>query len=158
MGKKDTKEFIGTIELGEVIRVSDPCYDMDVWCAGTIENVLPGKYNCYFTITDDRDWGKHVSELEVVHETEKECKEFTLADFEVGVDSGTCGIYDIDYFSENRDDADWYTRVTDPTIDGFGDVHDGKCVVCSSGYGDGGYDCCVGRSNGKAVAFKVRFI
>ena len=39
-------EKIGKIKLSDKVRVSDPGYDMDVWCAGTIENVLPGNYLC----------------------------------------------------------------------------------------------------------------
>lgn len=30
------------IELGDKVVISDPCYDLDVWCSGTLENVKPG--------------------------------------------------------------------------------------------------------------------
>lgn len=30
------------IELGDKVVISDPCYDLDVWCNGTLENVKPG--------------------------------------------------------------------------------------------------------------------
>ena len=26
------------------LRVTDPCYDMDTWCAGTLEDVKNGKW------------------------------------------------------------------------------------------------------------------
>ncbi len=29
------------IELGDKVMVSDPCYDLDIWCQGVLENVKP---------------------------------------------------------------------------------------------------------------------
>ena len=33
-----------TIKLGNKVMVSDPCYGLDTWCQGVLENVLPGNY------------------------------------------------------------------------------------------------------------------
>ena len=32
------------ITLGQRVRVTDPCYDLDVWCTGTLDNVKAGVY------------------------------------------------------------------------------------------------------------------
>jgi hypothetical protein len=83
------------------------------------------------------------------------------ASFEVGVDSGQAGIYDEDYYrqyhSEDDCNDDWYGDICDLTTP-FG-TKDGKCVVSSSGYGDGGYDCYLLKDkNNEVVGFQIVFI
>lgn len=110
------------IRLGEKVMVSDPCYGLNTWCQGVLENVLPGKYNCEVEYKDEGDWGIRVSAIEVTHE-DYAYEMFESQDFEVGVDSGQAGIFDYDYYcqyhtdindSEHVDD-DWYDRVCDKT-------------------------------------------
>lgn len=31
----------------DVLRISDPCYDKDVWCCGTVKNCEVGKWNSF---------------------------------------------------------------------------------------------------------------
>ena len=53
MSERDQKE-VGTFEVASgIIVVSDPCYDMDTWCRGNIDNVHDEAYalgaqNAYF--------------------------------------------------------------------------------------------------------------
>ena len=35
----------GSIILGENVRITDPCYSPDTWCAANI-SILPGEYEC----------------------------------------------------------------------------------------------------------------
>ena len=52
---------------------------------------------------------------------------------------------------------EWYLDVCDLT-NPFG-TKDDKCVVSSSGYGDGGYDCFLLRDkNNEVVGFQIVFI
>lgn len=110
------------IRLDEKVMVSDPCYGLNTWCQGVLENVLPGNYECNVEYSDEGDWGTRVAAIEVTHE---DCRifRFEAEDFEVGVDSGQAGIFDYDYYcqyhtdrkdSEHVDD-DWYNRVCDKT-------------------------------------------
>ena len=40
-------EKVGQIHItGQHIDITDPCYDADVWCRTSIENMAPGMYNC----------------------------------------------------------------------------------------------------------------
>jgi hypothetical protein len=106
-----------TIKLGNKVMVSDPCYGLDTWCQGVLENVLPGNYNCYVEYSDEGDWGERVSAIEVVHEKYDRPLdiEFESEDFEVGVDSGQAGIFDYDYYvryhNKHTVDDSWYDRV-----------------------------------------------
>lgn len=213
------KENVGTIELEDKVRVSDPCYDVDTWCAGTLENVLQGKYQCYSQDVDAGDWGIRVASIEVRHEDYLDVEPTELQDIDVGVDSGQAGIYDLNYFIKAREDKDgedaWYKRVCDLTFGYFDNPNyipfnksifweddfeeaelvtkkltqelalkyikaknkyrdsivskemigkfisstlDNKCLVSSSGDGDGSYHCFVGRNeNGKIVSIKIDY-
>lgn len=114
------KENVGGIVLGNKVRVSDPCYDINTWCAGTLENVLQGKYKCYSQKVDEGDWGIRVASIEVRHEDYLNVEPTELQNIDVGVDSGQAGIYDLDYFARNREDKNgddlWYDRVCEKTI------------------------------------------
>jgi hypothetical protein len=114
------KELVGTITLKDKVRISDPCYTIDTWCAGTLENVLEGKYKCFSQEVDTGDMGIRIASIEAIHEDYLHTGEpIEALDFHVGVDSGQAGIYDLDYFIENRKDKygedKWYWRVCDST-------------------------------------------
>ncbi len=155
------------IRLGNKVMVSDPCYGLNTWCQGVVENVLPGIYDCEVEYSDEGAWGVRVAAIEVTHQ---DCGiyRFEMADFEVGVDSGQAGIFDYEYYAKYHTDCterphvddDWYDRVCDITlakesagiIDEFG-------FVSSSGYGDGGYDCWIARNrDGYIVAIRIEYI
>ena len=149
------------IQLGKRVRVSDPCYGTDVWCSGVVDNVKEGTYNVDVEISNEGMWGERVKSLTAIHSEYSGHSIIQKVPFEVGVDSGQCGIYDEDYYrqyhSEDDCNDDWYhdiCKLTDP----FG-TKDDKCVVSSSGYGDGSYDCFLLRDkNNEVVGFQIVFI
>lgn len=153
------------IKLGKKVRVSDPCYGTSVWCAGTIDNVKEGLYNVEVEYSDEGDWGTRVKSLAVMHSEYKDVVCFTeVADFEVGVDSGQAGFYDEDYYQQYHTEADcnddWYDEICNLTLSRkqYG-IKDEKCVVSSSGYGDGGYTCYIARNdNNEVIALMIEFI
>lgn len=115
------------IESGSV-RVSDPRYTLDVWCAGTIENVVPGEYQCFeFKGNFPHDYGEGkmndervaAIEMRLVNDKRKEPIYSEKTDIDVGVDSGQAGFYDTAYFTnvmENSRAAEaWYEKVCDLT-------------------------------------------
>ena len=157
---------LGTIELKNEVMVSDPCYDLGTWCQGIVGGVKAGKYNAFAIITDEGSWGERVAELIVIHE-DADINEITdELDFEVGVDSGQAGIFNLDYYKEHQPDDDydnrksWYRRVCDITCsDGDCGTIDNEGVVSSSGYGDGGYVCYAAyNKENEIVALRVVFI
>lgn len=125
---------IGTITLGRRVHVSDPCYETTCWCAGTLENVLPGRYNCKIVrCNDDCDKGdagtfSRVKSLVICHE-EYKCAPRERIAIEVGVDSGQAGFYDFDYYQgvhpsgEKHLSEEWYERVCESTLKTFPNPH-----------------------------------
>ena len=230
---------IGFLTLGKKVHVSDPCYETNCWCAGTLKNVFPGRYRCVIERCNDdyfeRDsemFGR-VKSIAIYHERYHTSPTEPVP-FEVGVDSGQAGFFDDRYYrryhnkgeSEHFDKV-WYQRVcnntikdipnpkhikkidyfrlefpflseaqlqdatmipckypiypddfelemkiydaelkylkepnSSPTIQiGYAGILDDKCCVASSGYGDGGYECLVGRNaKGQIVSAKIEFI
>lgn len=102
-----------TIFLSEKVRISDPGYHMDTWCAGTLENVLPGEYKCYAQYYSNR-----ISRIEVRHVDHIDIAPVIKSSIDVGVDSGQCGIYDLDYFKTKvtYDRNRWYSDVCNRTF------------------------------------------
>lgn len=114
------KENKGNIILSDAVRVTDPCYDMDTWCAGTIENVLPGDFDCFSQKADTGDWGIRVANIEIRHKDYPDVEPTEwVSNIDVGVDSGQCGLFDNLYFSslcEDKDEKDeFYEEVCDLT-------------------------------------------
>ena len=152
-----------TITLGNKVMLSDPCYGMNTWCHGVVENVLPGIYDCYVEYSDEGDWGVRVAEIDVLHQ---DAKRYSLraADFVVGVDSGQAGIFDYDYYEQHHTDGsvndDWYNRVCAITLsDASAGTIDDRGLVSVSGYGDGGYGCYIANdADGNIVGFKIVYI
>lgn len=165
-----TTENKGTIKFGTKVMVSDPCYGLNTWCQGVLENVLPGQYDCNVEYSNEGDWGIRVSAIEVTHIDYDRCVlNEELEKFDVGVDSGQAGIFDYEYYAKYHTDSterehvddDWYDRVCDLTHTGRfdGNTIDNLGLVSSSGYGDGGYDCWTCRNkDGKIVSIRVEFI
>ena len=57
----------GFIALNDKVMVSDPCYEMNTWCQGVIDNVLKGNYKCTVETSDEGTWGRRVSAIQIVH-------------------------------------------------------------------------------------------
>lgn len=113
----------GTIKLNSKIMVSDPCYGLNTWCQGIVENVLPGTYDCFVEYSDEGDWGTRVSAIEVRNAYYDGPRDFYPEDFEVGVDSGQAGIFDYEYYEKYHSDCkeryhvddNWYNMACDKT-------------------------------------------
>ena len=152
------------IKLENKVMVSDPCYGLNTWCQGVLENVLPGTYDCEVEYSDEGDWGTRVAAIEVTHQDYDGIIRFEPEDFEVGVDSGQAGIFDYDYYCKYHTDDDvnddWYDKVCKITLakNQAGTIDD-LGLVSSSGFGDGGYTCYIARErNGYIVAIRIEFI
>jgi hypothetical protein len=168
---------MGTIKLSQNVRVSDPCYDNDVWCKTKLTNVLPGNYNVFIEKGDEHGWGMRVKSVRVIHE------DFSDTDMweehsEIGVDSGQAGIFcETSYrndtiaesietprsrfdlpFNDNEGDK-WYEKMCNFTLsdDQYGIYETG--VVTSSGIGDGGYPLeVIKERNGYIVGMRITYL
>ena len=100
-----TAENRGFIKLGDKVMVSDPCYGLNTWCQGVLENVLPGEYECKVGFADEGKWGIRVADIEVTHKDYVDkFLEMRPEAFEVGVDSGQAGIFDYEYYKKYHTD------------------------------------------------------
>jgi len=98
------------IDLGEfemtspVMRVSDPCYERDVWCCGTVDHCKLGTWEAGVLKTDEGEWGTRCAVLAVRHKdtgpdfnvirlgkVRKVACKCVEQSFEVGADSGNYG-------------------------------------------------------------------
>ena len=164
-----------TILLSDKVRVSDPCYDNDVWCKTMLTDVLPGEYEVTVDRHDDESWGNRISQLQVVH------RDYTHKDLvwnehsEIGVDSGQAGIFcestyrndevdintpESDFFLPMNDQSGdaWYEKMCKFTLSGQGWGSYETGVVTSSGYGDGGYPLEIIEEDGKIVGMRITYI
>lgn len=103
------------IELGNKVMVSDPCYDLDIWCQGMLENVKPGTWRTKAENLNVNCWGNRCSALIAWHEDVEEPDDFEETDIRVGVDSGQACIYDYNHFAYIKDDRErderWYDSI-----------------------------------------------
>ncbi len=54
---------IGTFQTSsDVLRITDPCYDKNVWCTGTLKNCKVGKWSAFIKYSFEGAWGTRVAE------------------------------------------------------------------------------------------------
>ena len=176
MRSKISKAALGNFQIvSGKVRMTDPCYDVDTWCSGEVEDVKCGTWLATVYHFDEQEWGIRNGYLLVTHESymfNPELADWEKVDFEVGVDSGQAGIFDSQYYKDgsvvpgpvnsNYGDCDvsedWYGMCCDQTLDtehSAGIVPYG--VVSSSGYGDGGYEGLIIKQGGEVVAMMIDF-
>jgi hypothetical protein len=165
----------GKITLSSKVQVTDPSYNLDVWCTKTIENMLPGEYGTFATIADRGMLGRRVSELMIVHNSVElsNLQFIKTVTGDIGVDSGNCGFFDYEKYKEAKEADDkfeaehndigpftnkWWSisdkaRALGGTLDDWG-------VLSHSGYGDGGYDLYLAydESGENVIAAKVVYM
>lgn len=198
------------------LRVTDPCYTKGTWCAGVLENILPGSWIAEKVVASNEEtggWGDRIAELCIWHgDYIGNVDAHELTEIHVGVDSGQAGFFDESQYPEGETgeymDLDtFYGKVCEGTkgeyritveqmydeetvqymIESY--AKDGKTlpetfiehmrtatrtrsepgylgianvgfgVATHSGYGDGGYNCYIGRNDkGEIVAARIVFI
>lgn len=159
------KKNVGVIELGEIAFLSDPCYGTMSMYNSTIQTI-PGKYNVYVTISESNSrfyMGRITSIMAVHQDYYPKFKTMPKNDREslfCAVDSGTCGIFDKDYFKKfhTEDDVDdeWYDKFV-INMDSFINTEN-KGAISSSGWGDGCYPVYAEYVGDKAFAIRIKFL
>jgi len=155
------------------LRVTDPCYEMDVWCAETIENVCNGTW--FANVGYDQRG--NVAYLAIRHESAAVIDNTSASgwqsadqeDVSIGVDSGQAGFFDLAPYKAQADtkgDASqdaahtaFYNRVCEITNakKPFGVIEFG--AVSRSGYGDGDYRLFMRRdAEGSLIVAMIVFI
>ena len=160
------KKKIGVINLTNDTYLSDPCYGTDTKFNDVIATI-PGEYNVYITRSESKDdfFKNRISSIIAIHKdyvkTQKHYPYHRKYNIACGVDSGTCGIFDADYFEKHHDNLgvedEWYDnnviQMTDYKIT------DGLGVICSSGVGDGYYPVYMELTDtNEAFAIRIKFL
>ena len=147
------KVFIGTLELGDKVDITDPCYNKDVWCRMTTD-CKAGTYYAYANINDEG----RVAYLEISLNGLDRRGIIVDEIGEIGVDAGMAG-----FFNNKPDypDSEW-SEMCDKywcKKDENGAYLDywllDYGVVSSSGYGDGCYPV---LANKNRDYFTIEFI
>lgn len=161
---------LGKIELGNTVIVTDPCYEIGTWCTYLINTMKPGTYEASVAICNDTsaDWRSGRIAVQyvlpngmTVEDFNKKAKEYSS----IGVDSGTAGIFDFEYFKEVQETKDdhykdekFYNARNQASPVWTIGTPDKKGIVTSSGIGDGGYTVSCIEENGEIIAISLVFI
>lgn len=174
LSSTETIVDFGTFNVtsGELV-LSDPCYDVGVWCMKKVDGVKNGVWKFYGIQSDEGVFGLRISAIYAVHE-EAETVSLVLEHIDnLGVDSGQFGIFDADFYRNDSQFPDGFVPKNDFASGENGGKFYGACCdltlsdqkggvlsgggVASSGYGDGCYDGCVYSLEGEIVGVCVRF-
>lgn len=214
------QELKEQITLTGHIMITDPCYEPDTWCQYDTF-VLSGTYHCFFKSFINGRY-QRIAEIEIKHEQYLQEESTELLPRQIGVDGGSCGIFDYDYYIQNHNRDKWQNRLYNTTCNEADNPNfiqytetpfyknhekmreqnqngelsdedyvkhlfsfqqecieyvqnldlsvefipklraetvDGKCLVSSSGYGDGLYPLyCARNKYGEIVGLKLIFI
>jgi len=167
------------IYLGSEVMVSDPCYSVPTWCQHKLTDVLPGEYlTTAFKSDDTGGWGMRCAALVAVHKDylEDELSWRTVTTADIGVDSGQCGIFDMESYRNDSiaeeittpdsnfhivfdgEGEKWYEKMCKFTLGDqqWGSYNTG--VVSSSGCGDGSYRLLVAKHKGKVIGIAIDYL
>lgn len=167
MNFRDTIFPLGRFEIKGKLRVTDPCYKADIWCAGALDAVS-GTWeagiiyvnNAVAVLAARHESSPLAMEAKTINFGAEARKEQGSADwavpaFRVCVDSGQAGLFDDASYSvrNGRMDEDWYEKVCNITLSDTagGVLEDG--AVSRAGYGDGGYACVYHKNEAELADF-----
>jgi hypothetical protein len=127
------EKYIGKIELGNKVDITDPCYSKNVWCRMTTD-CTPGTYYGYAEKKKGK-WGDRISRLCIRKDDEKGDPGVLSKIGNIGVDSGMAGFFNNkpDFTDEQWDEFCKQVYRGDSWV-----VFNGICS--HSGVGDGSYD------------------
>ena len=104
----------GQITLSEHVLVTDPIYSIKEWCQVTVDNMVPGVYNCF----EQRYDGK-IARIFILKEgVEFESLEFSQSVDILGMDDANIGIFDYQYIKDNKTthDKEWRNALKEKTF------------------------------------------
>lgn len=138
------------IKLGKEVYLTDPCYDITTWCQQLLKKVKSGNWVVDYEYNEFEDGMKQQVILSMAHEdygmTIFNDYDEVVDSASLGVDSGTIGIFDKDYYEkyhfENKIDEDWYDKnICDftKTLRRGANITDDNGVWVNTSCGDGEY-------------------
>lgn len=142
-------EYVGKIELGNKVDITDPCYDKGTWCRMTTD-CEPGEYKGYIEKIDEGEDGTSIASVSI----SKGDKIWGIEEMEcigsIGVDAGLAGFFDN---KPDFNDNEWSSFCSKIKDGDAWNLYNG--IFSCSGYGDGFYDV---YANEERNAFTIVFI
>lgn len=151
---------VGEITLNNNVVVSDPCYEIDTWCALNIGNMQSGKYSVIINYLPDEitNWGDRVGSLIVIKDEDylEDLLESSNLLGEVGVDSGQMSVYNYEEYTNNEERYDSICHKTNHKEAGV--VNNG--AVSNTGFGDGFYPVysIIDEETCEVIGLEIQFI
>lgn len=151
---------IGYKDFTEIVDITDPCYNRDVWCRLNGIKIKAGNYKCVVWMRPDTVTyeGKTYDDTRVAIigiyldgfiPNENYMKEIG----EIGVDAGLAG-----FFNNKPDyDNDQWSEFCNSIRNGDAWIKE-EGFFSSSGYGDGCYPVRAFKINDEIVALEIKFI
>lgn len=141
--------LVGTMQLGDKVDVTDPCYSKKVWCRKTLD-CQPGSYFGYVTVDNTCGYNQ-VHDISIYKDDVKPDDDDIYFIDTICVDSGMAG------FFNNKPDFsnEQWNELCIKTDDGgsFWSMFNG--LFSGSGYGDGQYPV---YANEEGTVFRIIFI
>lgn len=153
-----------TVTSGK-LQVTDPSYDLTVWCTATLDNVRNGLYHAAVLREDQGVWGDRVTHLEIWHDSvnnKKRRLKWQWRDSNIGVDTGIAGFFDFQKFKEIKEQSALNKTFFDVVSEFSNSVDHHEILeygtMSSTGFGDGVYALYVAEDKGEVVAARIVFI
>ena len=158
--KKLKPTVIGYKEFTEIVDITDPGYDRDVWCRLNGIKIKAGNYKCVVwmhpdtVVYDGKEYDDtRVAIIGIYLDGLIPSENYMEEIGEIGVDAGLAGFFNNkpDYDNDQWDEFCNSIRNGDAWIkeEGF---------FSSSGYGDGSYPVSAFKMNDEITALEIRFI
>lgn len=154
------------IESGKLC-ITDPCYLKGTWCAAWDLKAINGEWSCNAISEHCGTWGNRVAEIICLSNNFFKPGDVALIswkklDFDIGVDSGQCGVFDYEKYPDIKakydDEGGFYRKCCDITLGDkpYGPIDFG--FVSSSGFGDGSYSAYGIYDTDKETLIGVRIV
>lgn len=173
MGKIQLKRhLVGQINIPDgIVDITDPGYDKDVWCRINDVAIMPGTYNCYAYMGDDKSWGNRcwIAQIVIAGGPYDEIAEDKISSGRswraigsIGVDAGLAGFFnhkpDFDWETWNKLCDEMFSEENDDKRAYIKNFQGGDGFWTESGCGDGCYTVHAIRENRKIIALEIRFL
>lgn len=146
--------------FGEEVYITDPCYQTNVWCNQLVQDVKKGIWSIEYKKNEECvilqlfhvDYGKEIFKNGVYDR-----KEIST---ELGVDSGTIGVFDKDYYEKyhypNSIDEEWYNKyVCESDVNNHINITNSYGVFVSTFAGDGEYYATLFYKDNKVCGIQI---
>lgn len=159
------KQEGNVINIENGIYLTDPCYSTTTWCQQLLEDVKSGKWLVDYEYNEYEDGTEQEVILSLAHEDYgmaifSDFYDEVIDSVALGVDSGTIGVFDKDYYEKyhyaNSINDDWYdNNICLSSFRRGANITDEKGVWVNTSCGDGEYVAQLYKKDGKIYGIEI---